>query len=92
MDAHPSHCDPHPFSTTASRLVKPACYDLLRCSAGIGIEPTRGPPARGLNDHVHDMKAQHPAFQPDAAQDGAGGSHAAEGSEEEAQVVTNMQS
>jgi len=41
------------------------------------------------------MKAQHPAFQQDAddaAQDGAGGSHAAEGSEEEAQAVTNMQS
>jgi len=41
------------------------------------------------------MKARHPAFGPDAddaAQDGAGGSHAAEGSEEEAHAVTNMQS
>ena len=94
MDAHPSRCDPHPFVTT-SGLVKHACYDLLHFSSGIGTEPTRGPPARGLKDHVHDMKAQHPAFQQDAddaAQDGAGGSHAAEGSEEEAQAVTNMQS
>ena len=95
MDAYPSQCDPHPFWITASGLVKCACYDLLRCSAGIGTEPTKGPPARGLKDHVHDLKAQHPAFQQDAddaAQDGAGGSHAADGSEEEAQAVTNMQS
>ena len=72
----------------ASGLVKHACCDLLRCPAGIGTEPTKGPPARGLKDHVHDMKAQHPAFGPDAddaAQDG-------EGSEEEAHAVTNMQS
>jgi len=86
---------PTPFLTTASGLVKHACHDLLPCSAGIGTEPTKGPPARGLQEHVHDMKARHPAFGPDAddaAQDGAGGSHAAEGSEEEAHAVTNMQS
>ena len=44
---------------------------------------------------MHDMKAQHPAFQQDAddaAQNGAGGSHAAEGSEVEAHAVTSMQS
>lgn len=63
--------------------------------AGIGTEPTKGPPARGLKDHVHDMKAQHPAFRPDAddaALDGSGGSHAAEGLEKEAQAVTDTQS